>query len=464
MKLNNTLTRSADTFAPLNDNTVSLYSCGPTVYDYPHLGNWSSYLRWDILARTLRQHYKLDWYMNLTDVGHLVSDADEGEDKLEKGARREGKSAWDIASFYSDDFIKGLDTLNISIDLDHLVKATDHIAEQIQLIRKLEEKGFTYQIDDGVYFDSTKFADYGKMAKLDLAGLKAGARVDLGQKKNPSDFALWKSAPGEKRDMEWESPWGKGFPGWHIECSAMAMKYLGATIDIHTGGIDHIPIHHTNEIAQSEAATGQQFVRFWLHNNFLQVDGVKISKSLGNFITLHDLQNKGFTAQDFRMFVLQSHYQTEANFTWEGMQAAQTRLKELQAFADLRYQISEKGADIAGRLKEAAESLQAALDDDLNTPQALAVLSGIINSLQGQTAGTGSLEALQSLLATVDELLGFDLLSTSDINEHQKHMISDRQTARGMKDWTLSDTLRDQMLSEGIALRDTPHGTVWERV
>lgn len=464
MKLHNTLTRSVDEFVPQNNETVTMYSCGPTVYDYLQIGNWSAYIRWDILARILKQKYNLSWYINITDVGHLVSDADQGEDKLEKGARREGKTAWDIAEFYTQDFIAGLDKLNISVDRDHLVKATDHIKEQIALVKVLEDKGHTYTIDDGVYFDSTTFPDYGKMAKLDLEGLQAGARIDLGQKRHASDFALWKfTPPGQNRDMEWDSPWGKGFPGWHIECSAMAMKYLGETLDIHTGGIDHIHVHHTNEIAQSESATGKQFVRFWLHNNFLKIDDEKISKSLGNVIRLDDLEKKGFTPADFRMFVLQSHYRTEANFTWEGLLAAKNRLVELQAVADLRYQLNEKAPDQTKKLNETITALRQALESDLGTPQALAALSQLQHVLEGEGINVASRDAFLDLLTTIDALLGFNLLESSDIDEHQKHLIHDRETARQSKDWVLADTLRDQLAEEGLSVRDTSYGTVWSR-
>lgn len=465
MKLHNTLTRSTDQFTPRTNTTVTMYSCGPTVYNHLHIGNWASYIRWDVLARTLRQHYALTWYMNITDVGHLVSDADDGEDKLEKGARREGKTAWQVADFYTSDFLNGLRDLNISIPTSNLVKATDHITEQIALIQELEERGFTYVIDDGVYFDSTAFNNYGSMAKLDIHGLQGGARVDLGQKKHATDFALWKFSPkNEQRDMEWDSPWGKGFPGWHIECSAMAMKYLGKTIDIHTGGIDHIPIHHTNEIAQSEAATDQQFVRFWLHSNFLQIDGTKISKSLGNTYTLQDLSQKSYRAQDLRMLVLQSHFQTEANFTWEGMEAARIRRKELEAFADLRFQLSSNGHDVRELLKSTEDLIKEALDDNINTPAALAAISQLINKVAGQPISLRAKDDLLSILQTITDLLGFSVMESADINESQKVAITNREQARANKDWILSDTLRDQLASEGIAINDTPNGTVWYRL
>jgi cysteinyl-tRNA synthetase len=465
IQLYNTASRSVDQFTPQNDTVVSLYSCGPTVYDHPHVGNWASYIRWDILARTLRQSYELNWYMNITDVGHLVSDADDGEDKLEKGARREGKSAWDVAEFYTQVFLDGLSALNISIDTNHLTKATDHIAEQINLIKALEAKGHTYIIDDGVYFDSSTFADYGKMARLDLEGLQAGARVDIGQKRHVSDFALWKFSPkDQQRDMEWDSPWGKGFPGWHIECSAMSMKYLGETIDIHTGGIDHIPVHHTNEIAQSEAVTGQPFVRFWLHSNFLQVDGQKISKSLENGFTLNDLKDREFDPQDLRMLVLQSHFQTEANFTWDGLSSAKNRRRELQALADLRFQFTETGQDISNELNQATNDLSEALNANLNTPKALAVISQVTSLVASQPLNSSNKESFMNFVSAVVDLLGFsELLEAVDITYEQKQLINQRTDARNAKDWALSDSIREQLVVQGITVNDSANGTTWSR-
>lgn len=464
IKLYNTLTRSVDEFTPSGDK-VSLYSCGPTVYDHLTIGNWTSYIRWDILARTLRQSYTLNWYMNITDVGHLVSDADEGEDKLEEGAKRESKTAWEIAEKYTQDFVEGLHKLNISVPADRLVKATDHIPEQIALIQKLEEKAYTYIIDDGVYFDSTKFADYGKMARLDIEGLRSGARVDIGQKKHATDFALWKFTPSDqKRDMEWPSPWGKGFPGWHIECSAIAMRYLGDTIDIHTGGIDHIPVHHTNEIAQSETVSGQQYVRYWLHSNFLQIEGVKIAKSLGNGFTLHDLAQKGFSSMDFRMFVLQSHFHKETNFTWEGLKAARSRLTDLQAVADLRFQLSDSAPDQSKAIENAQTAIQSALEDNLNTPQALSGLSALVSLIEEQGLGRENEAQFNTFIKWLDDSLGFRLSSSTDISETQKQLIEDRTAARAIQDWEKSDQIRDKLREEGIGLNDTARGAVWFRL
>ena len=373
MKLYNTLTRQVDEIKQLAPPAVTVYTCGPTVYDYAHIGHWFNYVRMDTLIRVLKANgLRPKWVMNITDVGHLTSDTDEGEDKLEKGARREGKTAWEVAEFYTRDFLEGMKTLNM-LRPTHLVKATEHVPEQIALIKKLEGKGYTYVIDDGVYYDTGKFKQYADFAGLDLDEQQAGARVSFNpQKRHASDFALWKFSPaGQQRDMEWDSPWGKGFPGWHIECSAMSMKYLGPTLDLHTGGIDHVPVHHTNEIAQSEAATGQRFANHWLHSNHVTVDGEKISKSLGNGIRLQDITAKGISPMAVRLHVLESHYRSQSKFSWESLQAAQNRLQDLRAVAALRWQpraVSHDSTTFA--FEDVPAELTRLLADDLNTPQA----------------------------------------------------------------------------------------------
>lgn len=455
------MARSLREFTPKNKDSVRLYTCGPTVYDYPHLGNWTGYIYWDVLVRTLTNAgYDVNWFMNITDVGHLTSDADEGEDKLEKGARREGKTAWQVAEFYTEDFLQGLKLLNIIVPREHLIKATDHIPEQIQLVTQLEEKGYTYKTDDGVYFDTTKLDDYGKLARLDIAGLQAGSRVGIGQKRSITDFALWKFSPAnQKRDMEWDSPWGKGFPGWHLECSAMAMKYLGQTLDIHAGGIDHIPVHHTNEIAQSEAATKQPFANYWLHNNHLLINDEKISKSEGNGITLQDIQKRGYSARVFRLFVLQSHFRTQSNFSWDLLEAAQQRLEGLQAFADLRFQQQPHAIRLDESIENTRQLLQNALENDLNTPKALALLSGL------EDAASNGLHAknFDSFIDWLDTLLGLDLTKSVDISTEQKDQIIAREKARNNKDFAQSDQLRQKLSSQGILVRDTKNGSIWSR-
>jgi cysteinyl-tRNA synthetase len=465
MQLYNSLTRKLEHFTPQTEGEVSLYTCGPTVYDYQHVGNYSAYVRWDTLVRVLQESgYAVDWVMNITDVGHLTSDADEGEDKLEKGAKREGKSAWDVAQFYMDDFMLGLKALNIQTP-SHVVRATDHIAEQIDLIKRLEAKGFVYVIDDGVYFDTSKFPDYGYLARLDIKNLQAGARVEMNkQKKNLTDFALWKFTPaGQKRDMEWESPWGNGFPGWHIECSAMAMKYLGDTLDIHTGGIDHLPVHHINEIAQSEAATGKKFANYWLHANHIMVEGVKIAKSAGNGILLHGLAKDGFDALDVRMLLLQSHYRTQANFTMGGLAAARQRRQALQAFADLRFQTVDGGQLDALSIDETKRVILEELKEDLHTPEALAALSDIVASAEANLVAPHMAEKLSEFIAFLDRMFGLRLGEQGDITDAQKQMVAQREEARATKDFAKADELRSTLGAQHIELRDTPVGTIWYR-
>lgn len=477
MKLYNTLSRKTDELRPLNTPEVTVYTCGPTVYDYAHIGHWFTYIRWDLLIRTLQASgLKPKWVMNITDVGHLVSDADEGEDKLEKGARREGKTAWEVAEFYTADFLSEMKSLDIQ-EPTYLTKATDHIAEQIELIQKLEAKGYTYIIDDGVYYDTSKFPRYADFARLDLEEQQAGARVEYNQqKRNPTDFALWKFSPkGQKRDMEWDSPWSapddpegtrKGFPGWHIECSAMSMKYLGDTLDIHTGGIDHIPVHHTNEIAQSEAVTGKPFANMWLHSNHVLVDGEKISKSLGNGIRLKDIAERGISLEAFRLHVLESHYRSQSKFSWESLEAAQNRLNDFYVWADLRHQPSADTMpdELDQLFKSTREDILAALQDDLNTPVALAALSKLVNHMSNIPIPGVEGKYTDGTLAFLDSVFGLKLSGRPDITDEQKALIREREQARGTKDWTRSDQLRDQLLEQGIGLRDKPYGAQWYRL
>jgi len=464
MRIYNTLTRQIEEVKPLHSPKIGVYTCGPTVYDYAHVGHWFNYVRMDTLIRALRANeLKPEWVMNITDVGHLTSDADEGEDKLEKGAKREGKTAWEVAEFYSKDFLEGMETLNM-LQPDRIVKATEHIPEQIELIKKLEDKGFTYVIDDGVYYDTSKFPKYKEFARLDLDEQQATDRVTPNpQKRNPQDFALWKfSPPDSKRDMEWDSPWGKGFPGWHIECSAMSMKYLGETIDIHTGGIDHVPVHHTNEIAQSEAATGKQFANYWLHSNHVTVEGEKISKSLGNGIGLQDVIEKGISPMALRLHVLESHYRSQSKFSWESLEAAQNRLKDLRALAALRWQPREFTHDSGTfALEEVPGVLRDFLADDLNTPEALAFLSQISTQLLTVHIEKDMVGHFEAMLKGIDDLLGLGLSDVGDINDAQKELIKQREAARARQDWHKSDELRAQLEKQGIGLNDAVHGPIW---
>lgn len=463
LKLFNTLTKKVEEFQPLNNKKVSIYTCGPTVYDYPHIGNWYSFLRWDLLVRVLiASGYKPKWVMNITDVGHLVSDGDEGEDKFEKGARREGKNAWEIANFYNDYFVKKLDRMNF-LKPDYLPRATDYIDEQIEFIKGLETKGFTYKTSDGIYFDTSKINNYGKLARLDIKNLKEGARVEPNpEKRNPTDFALWKFSPTDKkRDMEWDSPWGKGFPGWHLECSTLSLKFLGESIDIHGGGIDHIAVHHTNEIAQSESLTGKPMAKYWMHTNFVQVSGQKMSKSLGNFITLEDIEAKGFSLEAFRLFVYESHYRSEAQFNWAAMQAAQNRLNNYYAAAVLIWQtkdlpsLDKESYDITPILK--------ALQNDLNSAKALSILSSKFDVFSDKLLPDCDKDIFKQMLEKIDALFGFELAKIADITPEQKALIAERETARAAKDWAKSDEIRDSLKEQGITLRDTSQGPIWQR-
>lgn len=473
-KLHNTPSHKIEEFKPINPDRVTMYTCGPTVYDYPHIGNWTAFVYWDVLVRTLlADGYNVERVMNITDVGHLVSDADDGEDKLEKGAKRDKKTAWEVAKYYTDVFLNGMKQLNM-ITPEHITKATDYISQQIDLIKRLEEKGVTYTIDDGIYFDTSKFPKYAEFAGLNLDELKAGARVDYNsQKRNPSDFALWKfTKPGEKRDMEWEFKGRMGFPGWHLECSAMALSILGNTIDIHTGGIDHIPVHHTNEIAQSETATGKPFSNYWMHCDFLKVDGKKFSKSLGNGYTLEDLKERGFSPLDFRMFLLQGHYRTESNFTFENLQSAQNRLSHWKNVASLRHQIHDTIESDASRNQDedtiapyaTSRAILEALNNDLSTPEALKIIDEVFAKIETKKMDDINAHSFNQLLETIDQILGLDLLgSTPDISDDLKQLIIERNIARKEKDWKKSDELRDELLKQGIALRDTNNQSIWMR-
>jgi cysteinyl-tRNA synthetase len=464
MKLHNTLTRQIDEIIPITTGKLGVYTCGPTVYDYAHIGHWFNYVRMDTLIRALRfEGYDVTWVMNITDVGHLVSDADDGEDKLEKGARREGKSAWEVAAFYTDDFIACMKLLGITMP-DHITKATDHIAEQIELIQKLTSKGYTYTIGDGVYFDTSKFKGYASFARLDLDELQAGARVSFNtEKRHSSDFALWKFSPKDaSRDMEWESPWGTGFPGWHIECSAMSMKYLGDTLDIHTGGIDHVPVHHTNEIAQSEAATGKRFANYWMHSNHVMVEGEKISKSLGNGMRLQAIIEQGISPAAVRLHVLESQYRGQSKFSMDGLISAQNRLRDLQALAVLRYQARLVTHDTATfALRDVPIELMRAISEDLNTPAALAFLSAVSTQLQAVLLEHDMVDHFEAMLVGIDALLGLGLNTVPDIMDSDKALLAQRTLARESQDWEGSDTIRGELSAHNIGVRDTSEGPIW---
>ena len=477
LRFHNQLSKKVEHFTPQSEGEVTLYTCGPTVYDYPHVGNWASYVYWDILVRILQANgLEVRRVMNITDVGHLVSDEDEGEDKLEKGARREGKTAWEIADFYTKDFLESMESMGL-IKPSFTPKATEYIPQQLELVKILKDKGYTYQIDDGIYFDTSKFKTYGDFANLNAKSLRAGARVEFNpQKRNPTDFALWKFTPeGEKRDMQWETPADlldteekrMGFPGWHLECSAMAMSILGDTLDIHTGGIDHIPVHHTNEIAQSEAATGTTFSRFWLHNNHVISNGQKISKSLKNGYTLHDMQERGFDPQDVRLFIIQSHYRSESNFTFQNLESAKNRRLNWRNVAALRHQIYsgvEKPShreDSLG-LFAASRALIETLNNDIDTPGALTLIDDIFSKVISASLHTINRQAFIEFLQTVDDVLGLQLLMSSpDISDDTKQLIIERERAREDRDWKKADSLRNKIEKSGIVLKDTDSDSVW---
>lgn len=468
MKLHNTMSGQVEELVPLTGKSVRFYSCGLTVYSQPHIGNWVGYIYWDVLERTLRADgYDVERTQNITDVGHLTSDDDSGEDKMEKGAKSEGITAWDVAKKYSDIAEhEGYELLGL-LRPTHLVAATSLIDKQIAFAKILEEKGFTYVIpDEGLYFDTSKLADYGKLARLDIGGLEAGIRVAVNGKKHVTDFAIWKFSPKDaKRDMEWDSPWGKGFPGWHLECSVIARETLGDQIDIHSGGIDHIPVHHTNEIAQTESVTGLPFASIWLHNNHIKVDGKKISKSLGNVINLQDILDRGFTMDAFKLMVLTKRYGTEGNFSWDILQAAQNRLNNWRNVAALRHQTHDtlQNGDgvpslaLIGAIKEA-------LNTDLNTPEALRLIDEAFDELASKSTDKLDHSGLVQLLQMIDELLGLHLLETTpDIPDEAKHIIIERNSARDEKDWQKADELRDELESNyHVTLLDKPHGVAWQ--
>lgn len=452
LKVYNTLTRRKEEFVPLNDKVVTMYSCGPTVYSYAHIGNMRAYLFMDSVRRTLKYNgYKLKGVMNITDVGHLLSDGDDGEDKMEKASKEQQKSVYEIAAIYTDAFMKDLAKLNIGKP-EIIAKATDHINDMIKYVEALVEKGYGYETSDGIYFDISKFREYGKLSGLDLEGQRAGARVDVNdEKRNPADFALWKKAPKE-HIMQWESPWGMGYPGWHIECSAMSRKYLGDTFDIHTGGVDHIPVHHENEIAQSEALVGHKTVDYWMHVEFMQVDGGKMSKSLKNTYTVSELEQKGYGAMAFRYFCLNTHYRKKLNFTFEGMDAAKTAYNRLLAAVH-----SHKGGKSFDEeaVKKYDELFTEAVNDDINIPLGLGVLWNMLKEKPSQ--------AIYDLAMKFDKVLGLALDTEPapekvEAPEEVIKLAELRLKARKDKDWAQSDVLREQISKLGYQIIDKKDG------
>ena len=449
LQLFDTYERKVRPFEPLTPGKVGVYACGPTVYNFAHIGNLRTYLFEDLLKRVLlRNGYEVNHIINITDVGHLTSDADTGEDKMELGAKLTGMTAWELAAFYTEAFQKDLKRLNV-LDPSVWCKATDHIEEQITFIEELEEKGFTYHTSDGIYFDSRKLNNYGFLARLDIEGLQAGARVDQGERKFVTDFALWKFSPeDEQRQMEWDSPWGRGFPGWHIECSAMSAKYLGDYFDIHCGGEDHIPIHHTNEIAQTEAARGTRLANYWMHGYFLQLDNAKMAKSSGEFLTLDVVEKKGFSTLAYRYFCFSAHYRTQMSFSWASLDAAQRTLNRLYETAWNWGDPGEVSADYLARF-------DACLNDDLNMPRALAVLWELVRSEEADSVKKATLLAC-------DDVLGLDIANWApaeiEVPDEVSALVQAREEARAAKDWGRADELRKQVSDLGYVIEDTKEG------
>jgi cysteinyl-tRNA synthetase len=474
--LHNTASNRKELFKPQND-PVGMYCCGPTVYNYAHIGNLRTYIFEDILKRALLVcGYKVRHIVNITDVGHLVSDADTGEDKMEKGAEREGKSVWDIAAFYTAKFMDDISSLNIQ-QPDLWPKATEHIPQMIDMVKTLEEKGFTYRTGDGVYFDTARFPAYCDFARLDPSSLRAGERVDMGEKRNVTDFALWKFSPKDsKRQMEWESPWGVGFPGWHIECSAMALAYLPQPLDIHCGGADHIRVHHTNEIAQSEAATGKKFTNYWLHGEFLVLDKGKMAKSGGNFVTLEKLKERGITPLAYRMFCFSAHYRSPLSFSFEGVEASAHGLNNLKKTI---ASLDTSGTADKEEVQKILQPFMDAVCDDLNMPRAIAAVWEVLHDknitdsakrlfieeadkILGLNLFDFTEENLSEIIEEVDgvkiSIISKDNLS-GDLKKSLIEKIILRKKSRAERNFAEADRIRDVFIAAGVVVKDLPDGT-----
>ena len=467
LTLYNTLTRKKEEFKPIRKDEVGLYTCGLTVYNYAHIGNLRTYIFEDILKRVLLYDgYKVTHVMNITDIGHLTSDADTGEDKMVKEAKKEGKTVWEIAGHYTTAFENDLAQLNI-IQPDHHVKATAHIQQMIDLIKRLEEKGFTYIADGNVYFDISKFPEYGKLGRINIESLKAGARIEVDSaKKNPFDFVLWfTKSKFDDQEMKWDSPWGRGYPGWHVECSAISMCYLGETFDIHCGGIDHIPVHHTNEIAQSEAATGKKWVNYWLHAEFLIMNEEKMSKSKGGFLTLSKLEEMGYSPMVYRYFCLGAHYRQPLTFSDEAIETAKSAYNRLiNIIIDIKKNCAESkpNLEFVNKMKQLFSKK---INNDLNMPEALAVLWQVL-----RTDEIGYLEKYD-LILEFDRIFGLNLDRVEQVLEDEaqqkvdvqlvEKLIKEREDARKSKNWAKSDEIRDKLSEMGVEVRDSSGGTFW---
>jgi len=461
LQLYNTLSRTKEEFVPINEKEVHIYSCGPTVYNYAHIGNFRAYIFMETLRRVLRYNgYTLKHVMNITDVGHLESDADEGEDKMVKAAKREQKDPFEIAKFYTECFLADMRKLHVDMP-EIIAKATDHIPDMIEYVQEILKNGYAYETSKGIYFDISKLDQYPVLSNRKLEEQLAGARVEVDtEKKNPYDFALWIKAP-ENHIMKWESPWGLSYPGWHLECSAMGRKYLGTTFDIHTGGVDHIPTHHENEIAQSKGANGCIPAKFWMHCEFLLVDGGKMSKSLGNTYTLQQLQEKGIEPLAYKLFCYTSHYRNKLNFTFEGAKAAQVALQRLRE----AYSKHAKGEEQieTETIETYKQQFKQAINDDLNIPLAM----GIVWEVAKKTEKS---KTYAKLLEEFDTVLGLDLKNAANYKKEEtlpediQTLLEKRKQAREAKDWALSDTLRDEMKEKGYIVKDTKTGMEVEKI
>lgn len=461
----NTLARNKEEIVTVEEGRIRLYTCGPTVYNYAHIGNLRTYVFEDALKKSLEYlGFKVKHVMNITDVGHLESDSDTGEDKMALGASREKKTVWEIARFYEEAFLKDCDLLNIARPTV-VCRATEHIEDMIKFIETLEKKGFTYIANGNVYFSIEKYPDYNKLANLSMDELEAGSRVEIDPfKKNPLDFVLWfTNSKFSNQIMQWESPWGKGFPGWHIECSAMSMKYLGDRIDIHCGGVDHIPVHHTNEIAQSESATGHKWVNYWMHGEFLVLDNGKMSKSSGDFLTVSRLIEEGYSPLDYRYFCLQSRYRKQLLFSFESLTEAQkslrklkSRIKNISAAANPEETIDDS------KVKEYQNKFADQLSDDLNIANAFTVLSDVIKDETLNNSEKlyliNDFDKVFSLELTVEE----EAKNNADVDEEYiQKLIAERNEARKMKNWARADEIRNMLLEKNIELIDSKEGTTW---
>jgi len=477
--LYNSLGRKSEAFTPREKDTVQMYCCGPTVYNYAHIGNLRTYVFEDVLRRTLEfLGYDVEHVMNVTDVGHLTDDADDGEDKMVKSSREMGKSVWDIAQYFTDAFFSDTEKLNIVLPTV-VCRATEHIDDMIEMIRRIEANGYTYQAGGNLYFDTQKFAGYGEMALLDRQELRAGARVEVDQnKRHPRDFVLWftRSKFGHQA-MLWDSPWGYGYPGWHIECSAMSVRYLGEQFDIHCGGIDHIPVHHTNEIAQTEAATGKKWVNYWIHGEFLLMDTGKMSKSKGGFVTLSTLIEESFDPLDYRYFCLGGHYRSQLQFSYDSLEAARRARRNLvQRISALKGEsgseaalftasksVTELGAGLGGAAQGYLDAFVTHLCEDLNTPKIMADLWSVMKAENLSAA-----EKLR-LVLIFDRVFGLKLDEVSspetdaDLDEEVGALIEERNMARAERNFARADEIRDMLSERGILLEDTPQGTRWKR-